>query len=570
MVLLPPRGGHGGAQLDCGSDDRAQQVPGDENGILGPGSLESSAPSADEPAGWPQRAWTAAWCAIALAFPWSNAFMSVATALLGGVTLWTWVSLRHHRDEPVSRMGWPLMGLVMWIGLSALWSQAPLEALDQVRVTLPLWIGGLAAWVGATHRDRVQLNVARVMQCAAFSAMLATASMVILDVLDGAPFGGRAASRFISHIRFGLWWAVLLPWAVYRLPRIWGALAILFAGVAWSWTESLTGLIAGGVTAVWWAPMMWRKCKTGASRWPIRGAVGHAGWHGSRFDAGRGGRGPPCPGPARWRFSSALKRRGLHASAGPTCHREWASHLDPCGLGELAQGWRQRSEVPLAGAAPADSIPDLQKPAKGWPGVAALTEAEVEAIESGYASVVEWRVGWAKRWNRICFNWGQWLDGRRTADASLLARSVYQRTAWEAFERRGSRLGCRCGRRRCPDRPGGHHRLHRPDWAPEDRHRPHQQYLSLVLALGLVGLILWLWALGQAWRWREAWPAVLVLFERVDRRHAADASWGHIGLVVLGPARVVQGAFCIALRTSEVDRSRCPLSEIEPVVKTFT
>ena len=34
------------------------------------------------------------------------------------------------------------------------------------------------------------------------------------------------------------------------------------------------------------------------------------------------------------------------------------------------------------------------------------------------------------------------------------------------------------------------YRLHRPDWAPEDRHRPHQQYLSLVLALSLVGLIL--------------------------------------------------------------------------------
>ena len=33
------------------------------------------------------RIWTAAWCAVALAFPWSNAFMSIATGFLGLVAL---------------------------------------------------------------------------------------------------------------------------------------------------------------------------------------------------------------------------------------------------------------------------------------------------------------------------------------------------------------------------------------------------------------------------------------------------------------------------------------------------
>ena len=471
-----------------------------------------------QPAGL-DRAWTAAWCAIALAFPWSNAFMSVATALLGGVALWTWISLRHHRDDPVPRMGWPLMGQVLWIGSSALWSEAPVEALDQVRVTLPLWIGGLAAWVGTTHRDRVQVNVARVMQCAAFSAMLATASLVILDVLDGAPFGGRAASRFISHIRFGLWWAVLLPWAVYRLPRIWGALAILFAGVAWSWTESLTGLIAGGVTAVWWAPMMWRKCKTGASRWlnskEVRWAM-LGGMGAGLMLAVVGGSALPTALPdgdslpQRTEAGEAYTHR-LDRRVTENGHHIW-THV---AWGELAQGWRQRSEVPLAEVQPRlIRFLTSKNLRKDGPGVAALTEAEVDAIESGYASVVEWQgVGWAKRWNRICFNWGQWLDGRRTADASLLARTVYQRTAWEAIREAGFPawvVGVGAGDAQTVLEDT--YRLHRPDWAPEDRHRPHQQYLSLVLALGLVGLILWLWALGQAWRWREAWPAVLVLF----------------------------------------------------------
>ena len=41
--------------------------------------------------------------------------------------------------------------------------------------------------------------------------------------------------------------------------------------------------------------------------------------------------------------------------------------------------------------------------------------------------------GRARRWNRMCFNWGQWLDGVRSGNASLLARQVYQSTAWSAI-----------------------------------------------------------------------------------------------------------------------------------------
>ena len=196
----------------------------------------------------------------------------------------------------------------------------------------------------------------------------------------------------------------------------------------------------------------------------------------------------------------------------------------------------------------------------------ALTEAEVQAIESGYASVVEWSaVGWAKRWNRICFNWGQWLDGRRTADASLLARSVYQRTAWEAIrEARWSCtwLGVGAGDARTvlEDKPMQGY----PDWAPEDRHRPHNQYLSLVLALGLVGLIAAALGPRARWRWRSLGAVLVLDFERVDRRHAADAGRGHVGLVVLGPARlhpvVPAGAFRIAenLRRGQVQCPFCP------------
>ena len=143
----------------------------------------------------------------------------------------------------------------------------------------------------------------------------------------------------------------------------------------------------------------------------------------------------------------------------------------------------------------------------------ALSKSEVQAVAGGATSVVEWKgLGWKKRWNRMQFNWGQWLDGERTGNASVLARSVYQGAAWDAIVNLpltahvfglGSG-GSKSAMRSAYDRGF-------PDWPQHMRHRPHNQWLSMWLQLGWLGLIL---LLASCWS-------------------ALHCPWGLTGVVIL-------------------------------------
>ncbi|MEC7114035.1 MAG: hypothetical protein VXW79_03625, partial [Bacteroidota bacterium] len=211
---------------------------------------------------------------MALSFPWSNAFMSVATALLGLVAL---VELAQpHRRVPETRFsrlsGLALLALVVLSAASTFWSLDGALALHDVRVKLPLAVGGLVLLAARGSALLSAGSMDRVLRCAAFSAGAATATIVVLDLVEGAPFGGRSASRFISHIRFGLWWAVLLPLIASRLSRTWSLLAVASAFLAWFWTESLTGLLTGLLTIAWWGPMLIRPGNA-SQEWPSPRAV---------------------------------------------------------------------------------------------------------------------------------------------------------------------------------------------------------------------------------------------------------------------------------------------------------
>lgn len=466
-------------------------------------------------------AWTAAWCAVGLAFPWSNAFMSAAT---GGLALVSLVSLWQTRSEPASLCwrghGLALVALVVWSGLSGLWSAELSGTVQDVRIKLPLVVGGLAWWAGQGRLALGSAEVRRILLCAVISATVASWACIGLDIMEGLPYGGRAASRFISHIRFGLWWAVLLPWAVARLSKGWAWLAVVTAVVTWTWTESLTGLLAGGVTSLWWGPMLLAQgTRSEAPAWPSREQVR------TRL-AASGVLGLLLLGAVAWSLPTAfpnaedLPQRTAKGEA--YVHQldrrvtENGHFIWTCvAWGELASTWKDRSGVPFDTASPRLirflASKGLTKDAAG---VAALTDEEVAAIEAGYASVVEWRgVGWTSRWNRMRFNWGQWMDGRRSEGASVLARSVYQTTAWAAITEGTSagRLLFGVGSGDAESAMEQAYEIHRPGWPEASRHRPHQQFLSLWLGLGAVGLFLWCWALLGGLRFREAWPAVLVL-----------------------------------------------------------
>ena len=90
--------------------------------------------------------WTAAWCAVALAFPWSNAFMSVAAGCLGLAAIIEFARpVRRESASGEARMsGLALVCLVLLTGLSSLWSEDAAQAWNDARIKLPLLVGGLA------------------------------------------------------------------------------------------------------------------------------------------------------------------------------------------------------------------------------------------------------------------------------------------------------------------------------------------------------------------------------------------------------------------------------------------
>lgn len=464
--------------------------------------------------------WAAAWCAVALSFPWSNSFMSVATALLGLVALLELAQpLRRLPDSRFWRLsGLALVALVALSGASSFWSLDGALALRDVRVKLPLAVGGLVLLAARGSALLSARSFDRVLRCAAFSAVAASVTVVVLDLLDGPPFGGRSASRFISHIRFGLWWAVLLPLVAARLSQTWTLLAVAFAGLTWFWTESLSGLLSGLITMAWWGPMVLRRAGS-RKEWPDSGQVRSGlvavtgllaclaiGLHSAL----------PSDYPdldVLPEFTENGERYHHHPERRVTenGHFVWTE----VAWGELSAAWRSRDDSPF------DEVNGRLirfLASKGLPkdqaGVEALSDDEVQAIAAGATSVVEWReVGWTRRWNRMCFNWGQWLDGVRSGNASLLARQVYQSTAWSAIRTlpwSAHVMGVGTGSGRGVLKKA--YDMEQPNWPVSMRHRPHNQWLSLWLEQGWIGLLLLIsagWAvLCRPW----GVPGIMVLW----------------------------------------------------------
>ncbi len=208
----------------------------------------------------PKIPWVWAWGAVVLAFPWSNAFMSIATAWLGLVTLTQMqqsapAGASATADKALRRTGWALILLVVWSGLSVLWGGEAQACLHDVRVKLPLAVGGWAMIIMARQgRTLDDQSLKLILKGAVFSAGLATVSLIACDLLNGGLTGGRQSSLFISHIRFGLWWALLLPWVGHRLSVGWAWACLIGALSAWTWMEGVTGLLVGLALSPWWLP----------------------------------------------------------------------------------------------------------------------------------------------------------------------------------------------------------------------------------------------------------------------------------------------------------------------------
>lgn len=467
------------------------------------------------------RLWTAAWCAVAIAFPWSNAFMSVATGFLGLVAL-------IECAKPIGRAserrysvwsGLALVGLVLLSAISSLWSRDLWMALDDARIKLPLLVGGVALLAGRGGAILPNYAGRVILKCAVVSAGVATLSLVFLDVLDGAPFGGRHASRYISHIRFGLWWAVLLPWASKWLSKREALIVLGLSMLTWFWTESISGFLCGLWTAGLWAPMLWEQSSDTATYWP-----------GPRTSVRRLIAASAFLAVALFVLRSALPSEYPRAESLPTVTvdgSEYVHYLQrrvkenghfvwtEIAWGELADSWKERHEISFE-EVKGRLIRFLASKGltKDRAGVQALSKEEVQAVAEGATSVVEWKgLGWTKRWNRFQFNWGQWLDGERNGNASVLARSVYQGAAWDAIGKLPATahlFGLGSGGSQSAMQAAYERGF--PDWPEHMRHRPHNQWFSVWLQLGWLGLVLVVASCWAALHCPWGLPGVVILW----------------------------------------------------------
>ena len=473
--------------------------------------------------GLPHIPWVWAWGAVALAFPWSNALMSMATGLLGFSALLHIFGNRsaYSAGRPMVRnCGWGLILLVAWSGMSWFWGGDIDACLHDVRVKLPLAIGGMAMIAMSRENEPIpESGVDALLRLAVASAASATVAVVVLDIFDGGEMGGRQASRFISHIRFGLWWALLLPWVTHRLGAKWQWLALGGALLAWTWLQGVTGMAVGCALAPWWWPSVQLGRRASDKKaWPSRATIRRAG---IRFGAvgmvllmGLVSSLPTAPPNAEsLPLASASGEKYIHKL--DRCVTENGHHVwTMIAWSELNAAWQQRSDVPIENIQGA-LIRFLASKglSKDTEGVAQLSVDEVRAIETGIPSVVELEgTSWARRWNRFAYNWGEWWDGRRSPDASILSRSVYLEVGVAAlgdFSIKDAVLGSGIGG--LIPLLESNYEEHVPDWPKEGRKRPHNQFLTLLLSLGVVGLAIWCWALVSTWPCHPSRPAVLLL-----------------------------------------------------------
>lgn len=471
----------------------------------------------------PHIPWVWAWGAMALAFPWSNAFMSVATGLLGLTALVHMVGNRRAfsaGNSMAQKCGWALILLVIWSGVSWFWGGDIDACLHDVRVKLPLAVGGVAMIAMSREEEPIgREEVDVLLRLAVASATLATLAIVFLDILDGGEMGGRQASRFISHIRFGLWWALLLPWVTFRMGPKWQWMAMGGAVLSWTWLQGVTGIAMGCLLAPWWWPSLQLLSRSKEKKaWPSSATVRRTGL---RFGTvvmvlllGLFTSLPTDPPDAQSLPEvSASGEKYIHKL--DRCVTENGHHVwTMIAWGELKDGWKGRSDTPMENIQGALirflASKGLTKDAEG---VAQLSGEEVRAIESGVPSVVELEgTSWARRWNRFAYNWGEWWDGRRSPDASILSRSVYLEVGVSAlggFSLKDAILGTGIGG--LVPLLESNYEKEVPDWPKEGRKRPHNQFLTLLLSLGTVGLAIWFMALASTWACHPSRPAVLLM-----------------------------------------------------------
>jgi hypothetical protein len=447
-------------------------------------------------------------CAIFL--PWSTAFLSMAQMLL----VLNWLVEGAAKDDLRGRFRQGFLSAPAAVFLSflllhvlgLLWTEDMPWGTDLVRILLPVLTFGVVL-AGAPPLNEREFRTVLL-----FGAWSAVASTLFCAIFSGAGHGDyRSLSMFISHIRLVLLLClaiIVFVWDLRKAMR-WARVAELLAMIWCLYFINRLGSIQGyfilllicGIM-VWRRSAHWRP----VLRWSLRTAMVVL----------------PLllvlPLLRELRTRTAPPPQDLHARYPRSAGGEPYEHdlRDPqqvnghyvwthIAWNELRRTWLRRSERSL------DSPDDRGHPmwstavrymaskglTKDSVGVMALTEEDVRAIERGVPDHLDGRRSMLReRMEEVLFELQVYGDKGLASGHSVAMRLEFWRTG-SAIAREHLGVGVGTGdTQRAFD---AQYVAMGSSLAPEWRLRAHNQYITLLISFGALGL---LWSLFSWW-----WPA---------------------------------------------------------------
>lgn len=178
---------------------------------------------------------------------------------------------------------------------------------------------------------------------------------------------------------------------------------------------------------------------------------------------------------------------------------------------ELEIGWQKRSDITLEGIDGKGNVlsgtlirfltsKNLRKDLEG---VAQLSDSEVQAIESGIANVrfMDHSNSLSNRMYRIVWEFDSYLSGQNPQGNSVTMRLEFWQTGWQIVKQH-SWFGVGTGD--VQDAFDAQYSLSNSQLSDRYRLRAHNQYLSLLVAFGWVGLVYTLLAWGTPFFFRPS------------------------------------------------------------------
>lgn len=457
--------------------------------------------------------------ALALAvimLPWSTAFLSIAQILLAA----NWLAEGVVRGDLVGRFrraftSAPVLVFLSFLGLhllGMLWTDDLEWGMDLIRILAPVLVFGVI--LGGSERLQA-IELRTILLLGAWSAVC---SALVGQLIAPPDADYRALAKFISHIRL----ALLLAFAVvvfihYRTGPLWRVLAQSAAAVFAVYAigklgslQALAFLLMIAVVLLWRASAAWgatrrRSLRTAMVLLPVVAMSLFAFVVKDRYR---------MPDPGLDTLAERTEGGELYDHDPTNPQTENGQHVwSYVAWGELARTWERRSTVPFnatdAGGGPVYGTLARYLTSKGLHkdsvAVMGLSEAEVRAIERGVASAYAGERGRVlARLDEVMMELERYRAYGDANGHSVTMRIEYFKAGW-AIAKDHWLVGVGTGDTR-PAFAAQYDRMH-SSLLPEWRHRAHNEYLTLWISFGIVGLLwsllCWWWPAWKHGAWRD-------------------------------------------------------------------